>query len=199
MQVAESSREQKVQEFLSKGYDRLQAENLADGRPEWSSRRVDENLNDLPNTKKQVEANTTANAEAAKKQDRRPTLSELEDQLRNIEENVELKESQREECEDNIAALERQKKAALEILMEVEGQVGIQARADRRLAQETLDKVNPRLEVERSKLDRIVGILKLWKLKLKDFPVAELKRRQVEQNRRDRLRGPRPRGRVLHF
>jgi hypothetical protein len=174
------TREQKIQELMAGGRDRFAAENIADGRPEWSQR-VDTSLDDMPNTKKAIEQ--------ARRDKRTPgsyfkvTLGDLESQLGNINMQIDHWTDAKEAAAADVLMLEDIASAATEILADAES-----SRGDRSLAAEKLDRVNPRLEIARNKLSQATGLLKVWRQRLKEFPVAQLKKLQCAQARAERLR-----------
>jgi hypothetical protein len=179
-----AEREAKIAGFMKGGRDRWSAENLADGRPEWSQRN-DPTGPDY--TKSEAyQANARHNAENLKNiRQRDPDLQVKFDSIQ-----LQLRDWQDvlDDAEVRVIGLEKRLKATREIIAEVEGFTDGAAVTDRKVAQEKVDKIEPQLAHEKKRVDNAKVQLKTWRARLREFPQDELKKMQREDARRERLR-----------
>jgi hypothetical protein len=166
------------------GRDRWSAENLADGRPEWSQRNDPTGPDYTKSEAYQV--NARHNAENLKNiRQRDPDLQVKFDSIQ-----LQLRDWQDvlDDAEVRVIGLEKRLKTAREIIAEVEGFTDGDAVTDRKVAQEKVDKIEPQLAHEKKRVDNARLQLKTWRARLREFPQDELKKMQREDARRERLR-----------
>lgn len=182
--IQEKSRDERVKHFLSLGHDQVQAENLADGRPEWSMRN-DPTGPDYTQTET-YQTQVRHNAENAKtlRKDRDPQLQTKYD---NIQFQIRNWELVLDEAEVNVIHLEKKLKATREVLAEVEGFTDTQAVADRSLALEKVAKVEPKLAAEKKRVENAKVQIKTWRAREKEIPQQQLQQMRRENARRERL------------
>lgn len=185
--VENAAREQKIQELMAGGRDRISAENIADGRPEWSQR-FDlslPNLSKLPNTVKAMEQAARDNARLPRNNF---TLQDL--QIRHDDLNDKLNHWRT--VQDAAAASLRRGqnilKEAREFLRDLKTHNDLDATADRNRCEDVIEKVEPRVEQDNKRLRIATGLVERYEKELREFPVAEYTRLREQENRRERLR-----------
>jgi hypothetical protein len=182
--IQEMTRDQRVKHFLSLSHDQAQAENLADGLPEWSQRIVDTS----PDVTKSepYQASVRNNAENAKtlRKDRDP---ELQTKYDNIQFQIRNWELVLDEAEVNVVHLEKRLKAAREVLAEVEGFTDTDAVEDANRAKQILERLEPRLADERKRVETAKVMLKTWRTREREIPQQQLQQMRRETARRERL------------
>jgi len=184
-----SQREQRIEELVAGGRDRWSAENIVDGRPEWSQRSVDVDTRSDA-AKRMTEEQSQRNAEiVAQTGVGLPTLQDLEIQLLDLEEQLQYwrdvattAKRDLEECEDRL-------KAAKEVEVATAYAKGSSARHDREQALRTIERVTASLDFNRKRLANAETQVASRRKRLKEFPHAELKRLRKEDDRRQRMRG----------
>jgi hypothetical protein len=179
-----AAREAKIQSLMSGGRDRFAAENIADGRPEWSQRiECTNNVTQHP-----VYLASKAANDSVPVRDRE-TLSDLETRWENI--NFQLRE-QRRKREEAQAGVQRGKRILTDVrkyLKYIEDNGDSLALES---AKERCDKIVAKVEYALAQDEKLLGIaaslITRWEKELKDFPAAKLKRKQEEADLESRLK-----------
>lgn len=179
-----AEREQKIQKLMSGGRDRWSAENIADGRPEWSQR-IDCSSNV---TQSPVYLASKALNDASPKPDRE-TLSELQDRLDKIK--FQIGEHRRKK-DDAGSRVQRGKRVLADVqkfLKYIEDKRDdLGYAADKQRCDEVTAKVKLALELDEHALGVATGLLARYEKELKEFPHDKLQRLREEENMRDRIR-----------
>lgn len=175
------SRDERVKHFLSLGHDQLQAENLADGRPAWSQRIVD---NGPDYTKTEIyQTQVRHNEEAAKTRKERPD-PDLEVKFDSIQFQLRNWENALDDAEGKIQHLEKRRGLARELLADSKGFTDDMARTDTRRANQILETTELPLKQQKERVENAKTQLKIWRKRLQEFPQEELKKLKREQARR---------------
>jgi chromosome segregation ATPase len=180
-----AEREEKIAKHMESGRDRYSAENLADGRPEWSQRLVDHGRDHTKSAAYQ--ANQRSNAEAVKGHRPHPD-PDLEHQFDNIQFQISNWQEVLDSAGANIDHLEKRRDLARELLADSEGFTDAMAASDTQRAKQILAATEPQLKEQQRRVDNAKTQLKVWRKRLQEFPQEELKRLRREQARRAALR-----------
>jgi hypothetical protein len=163
-EIIEKSREEKIRELVAAGHDLWAAENIADGRPEWSQRIV--------NTEIPLPARPVVAPEPLSLGD----LPKLEEQLGHLLEEKKRFEAQLRESQGKLQVASSGESAATDLLKSQEGVPGRDARVMREEAAEAIlrNRHEQTDAIERRK--RNENWLKAVKARIENFPHDEIKR-----------------------
>ena len=176
--IENQSREERVKHFLSLGHDRAQAENLTDGRPEWSQRIVD---NGPDYTKSEVyQAQARHNAENVSKRPEEPNEHEFD----NIMFQISNWQNVRDDADWRITEIEKKRALAKELLDDSKGFTDQMAADDTQRATKILRTTEEPLKEQQRRVKNAEAQLKVWRKRLNEFPKEELQRLKRQHQRR---------------